>query len=280
MERVVIWLKSIYFLYFLICMLVLLIVKLYMKTKTLNKRHKSYVKRVEKLTSNDGEAFVKSVVDTTVKQFAESFPQTLHNVIFKKEHLDSKSFRQIDHLIISVFGILAIETKFYSGTSYIGIGHDNCFYTKRFKTFFPNLLQNKVYSTQYSTITTVREYKNKNKNGDVDIHYEIRKSTPLYQVHTALKELYKILGINKNVKSYKVAILVPSELNYISEGGGNKASLIDCRNFLKDNNKEYIYALGQNELRNHIKKFLTGQLGDIQFSEKQVEAYVNKLRSI
>lgn len=278
MERVVIWLNSIYFLYFLIGVLVLLIVKLYMKTKILNKRHKSYVKRVEELTSNDGEAFVKSVVDATVKQFSESFPQTLHNVIFKKDHLDSKSFRQIDHLIISVFGILAIETKFYSGTSYIGIGHDNCFYTKRLKTFFPNLLQNEAYSTQYSTITTVREYKN--KNGDVDIHYEIRKSTPLYQVHTALKELYKISGIDKNVKSYKVAILVPSELNYISERGGNKASLIDCRNLLKDKNKEYVYALGQDELRNHIKKFLTGQLGDIQFSEKQVEAYVNKLRSI
>lgn len=334
MERVVIWLKSIYFLYFLIILLLLIAYKLYIHNKSqksnfnekigtlendydikvaslkenhsdkisklesqhkikkdqLINKHHEYIQKVEEITSNDGEAFVKSIVDSCVNTYSGSnYPQVLHNVIFRKHDSENykqikDKFKQIDHLIISIYGLLAIETKYYAGNSYIGIGHKECFYTDRFKTFLPNLLKSEIYSTRYSSIVTVREYENKDKNGFMDIHYQVRKSTPLTQIGAAVKGLYKILNIDEKIKSYKVAILVPSELNYISEGNGKRTSLTDCRTFLKDKDKnkkkEYIYALNKDELINHIKEFLTGQLGDPQFSKEEVQAYVNKLRSI
>ncbi len=245
-----------------------------------------YKNKVKEVTANDGEAFVKHIIDSCIKKYNwEETPQIFHNVIFKKKGL--QEFRQIDHLIISKYGFFAVETKYYYGTSYVGIGHKNCPETKNFMNVFPHIFgkdkfgnpQSSVFTFDFSSVISVRKYEDSKEDKYKNINYTVRKHSPIFQLKTAVEELYKYLNISEEIEAFKVAMIVPDKLNYITNDKKEKTSLIDCREHIEreEKSKNSFYAISKEELEENIIDFLNGELCEKQLTKKQVQEYAYKL---
>lgn len=85
----------------------LLIIVIYYCLIYLIKKHGLFKRDIAKMKGRKGE----SLVESTLRRLPASDYKVIHNIMLK----NGSNLTQIDHIIISIYGIFVIETKHYQG---------------------------------------------------------------------------------------------------------------------------------------------------------------------